>query len=581
MAKPGRWDSSGRPEHQHAPHEHHADLHARERGQVDPLGPQQPVHAEARGEYALERAGLGLFDEHAARARGREHDEHDRDAGGIERDHRTLAFLAQHGLLLIPNRHHRVGVGVREPEQARAADLQGRALQQSAHHLRRHRVARVVQHERFHAAAAEAHDGRVDAGGQDQPSRDLAFLHQLLGERTRDALAGDVLVRVTPGPHADHAQPRIRRECRDQRPAVVRVRLVGHRHRHAAGAGDAAALGPEDDREDREERDRHHERQHLRAAIAAELLPRVTDECADHSRSSFPVKARNAACSVAPRTSRSRTPSPAACSRASSGGSSPATSRISAVSTPPPFSARNPAGGVGGSVLERQPHATPGEPGLHDQLGQRARGDGTAVVHDDDALAARLGLFQVVRGEQQGGAGAAQAFQHVVDLLAALRVHTDGGLVQQHELRLVQHAAGEVQPALHAAGELLHHAGRALGEPGPLQRPRCTFVQFLPLEPVHAPERLQVLARIQQRVERVLLWNDAQFGARLAGCEHMPEQRHRAAVQAHAAGDGADQRGLAGAIRPQQSQHLALAERERHAVERARGAEALACIANL
>ncbi len=66
---------------------------------------------------------------------------------------------------------------------------------------------------------------------------------------------------------------------------------------------------------------------------------------------------------------------------------------------------------------------------------------------------------------------AAKRGEHLVDALAALRIDADGGLVEQHERRLVQQAAGDVQPALHAAGESFRRLAGAVLEIGPLERP--------------------------------------------------------------------------------------------------------------
>ena len=48
----------------------------------------------------------------------------------------------------------------------------------------------------------------------------------------------------------------------------------------------------------------------------------------------------------------------------------------------------------------------------------------------------------------------AQVGEHVVDAVAALRIDADGRLVEQHDARPVHDAAGDVEAAPHAAGEL-------------------------------------------------------------------------------------------------------------------------------
>jgi hypothetical protein len=67
-----------------------------------------------------------------------------------------------------------------------------------------------------------------------------------------------------------------------------------------------------------------------------------------------------------------------------------------------------------------------------------------------------LGLFHVVGGIEQGLAAFLEGFQVVEDGVAALRVHAHGRLVEQEQLRVVEHCGGQVEAAHHAAAEPLH-----------------------------------------------------------------------------------------------------------------------------
>ena len=51
------------------------------------------------------------------------------------------------------------------------------------------------------------------------------------------------------------------------------------------------------------------------------------------------------------------------------------------------------------------------------------------------AVAEALGFFHVVRGVDDGGAFVAQAFDHLEDAVARLRIDAHGGLVEQHKAR--------------------------------------------------------------------------------------------------------------------------------------------------
>src|SRR5437867_4142662 len=99
-----------------------------------------------------------------------------------------------------------------------------------------------------------------------------------------------------------------------------------------------------------------------------------------------------------------------------------------------------------------------------DQLARRAlRGD-LRLVHDDEAVAELLGLVHVVRREDKRGAALLQAVEAVPDKVPGLRVEARRRLVEEHELRLVDQAAGDRQAALHAAREMLDDVAAALGQ---------------------------------------------------------------------------------------------------------------------
>ena len=61
--------------------------------------------------------------------------------------------------------------------------------------------------------------------------------------------------------------------------------------------------------------------------------------------------------------------------------------------------------------------------------------------------------------------------EHVVDALAALRIDADRRLVEQHDARPVEDAAGDVEAPLHAAGELLDRLAARSASAGALERP--------------------------------------------------------------------------------------------------------------
>ena len=85
--------------------------------------------------------------------------------------------------------------------------------------------------------------------------------------------------------------------------------------------------------------------------------------------------------------------------------------------------------------------------------GRRVEGLDFAVVDDGDAIAV-LGLFHVVGGHENGDADlVAQPADVAPHGVARLRVEAGRRFVEEQDGRVMQQAAGDLQPSLHAAGE--------------------------------------------------------------------------------------------------------------------------------
>ena len=79
------------------------------------------------------------------------------------------------------------------------------------------------------------------------------------------------------------------------------------------------------------------------------------------------------------------------------------------------------------------------------------------AVDDGDVAAERLGLFQIVRREDDGGAVLVDLAQELPHRAADLDVHAGRRLIEDQQARLVHQRARDHQPALHAAGQAARH----------------------------------------------------------------------------------------------------------------------------
>lgn len=110
--------------------------------------------------------------------------------------------------------------------------------------------------------------------------------------------------------------------------------------------------------------------------------------------------------------------------------------------------------------------------------------DDMAAVDDGDALGEPVGLFEVVRGEQDGQAlVAGEARDLVPHRGAGLRVEAGGGLVEEEDLGPVDEAERHVEAALHAARVALDLASGGVGEVEAVEEFGDAPVQAAPRRP--------------------------------------------------------------------------------------------------
>ena len=160
----------------------------------------------------------------------------------------------------------------------------------------------------------------------------------------------------------------------------------------------------------------------------------------------------------------------------------------------------------------------------------------------------------------------AKGFNHLEDAVARLGIDADGGLVHEHQARMVDEAGSHVEASLHAAGECAGKVVGAVFKRGPVEAPGRRRRRALAGKAVVAAEGAQIFLGGQARIDGELLRNPAQRRARSERAGRRAENCDAAGVGNDSAGNGADERALAGAVRAEQAQAFAGGERKRYTV---------------
>ena len=198
-------------------------------------------------------------------------------------------------------------------------------------------------------------------------------------------------------------------------------------------------------------------------------------------------------------------------------------------------------------------------------------------MDDADPVGELVGLVQILRGQEHGGAGADQVADQVPDLEAAARIDAGGRLVQEQHVGPAHQRRGQVQAPLHAARIGAHQPVGVGRQRDPLQHLRGAFARDASAQVVQPAYHLDGLPAGQVLVHRRELAGKADAGADRDRIAHDVDagDRGRAAVGLEQRGQHADQRGLAGAVRPQQGVDDAGLDLQADAGQRLDGAESL------
>ncbi|SUA41734.1 Uncharacterised protein [Nocardia africana] len=209
-----------------------------------------------------------------------------------------------------------------------------------------------------------------------------------------------------------------------------------------------------------------------------------------------------------------------------------------------------------------------------------ALGDHRALVDDDDVVAEDVGLFQILRGQQNRDALLLERVDQIPHTLAAARVQAGGRLVEEDHLRAHHQPAGDVDATAHTAGVVPHRALTGADQVEFLEQGVGAAAGVL-LGQTHQPaEQFEVLASGEVLVQRRVLprhHDRAPHPGRI-GDHVVPGHRGAARIGPQQGGQDLDRGGLAGAVGSEDAQHRGAGRGETDALQRLHLAEGFAHI---
>jgi hypothetical protein len=226
-------------------------------------------------------------------------------------------------------------------------------------------------------------------------------------------------------------------------------------------------------------------------------------------------------------------------------------------------------------VGERQHDA--GAPGLVLELGRRAGRDHPTAVDHDDLVGERVGLLEVLRGEQQRGAAADQLAQHLPELGPAPRVEPGGRLVEEQHRRRRDQAHRQVESTPHPSGVGLGDPVGGVAERELLEQLVGQRTDLPARDAVETADQPDVLPAGEELVDRGSLAGEAHAATNPVGVLDDVVTGNRAgATGRHAqGGEHPDGGRLARAVGPEHAQHGPPRDAEAHAIDSDRLPEVL------
>ena len=196
--------------------------------------------------------------------------------------------------------------------------------------------------------------------------------------------------------------------------------------------------------------------------------------------------------------------------------------------------------------------------------------DDAALVDDGDVAAKLFGFLEIMRGEDDRGAGAVDFKQEIPHRAAQFDIDPGGGLVENQQPRLVHQRPGDHHAPLHAAGK----RARALVALVPQAELFEVFLAArggeLARQAVVARLGSHHIADFLELAEVDLLGHDAEVELGLVdmGIDIAAENPHLARGFGDEGGEYADEGRFAGAVGPEQGEEIPLPDFEGNAFQR-------------
>src|SRR5208282_751278 len=154
-------------------------------------------------------------------------------------------------------------------------------------------------------------------------------------------------------------------------------------------------------------------------------------------------------------------------------------------------------------------------------------------------------------------------------LFARLEIDADRRFVQQQHRGTMNNSTGEVEKALHAAGECMHGILCPVAEAHLLQRPLAALLRVVARESLHTGEMPYVLCGAQRRVQRERLRHQPKRAPKPApvGLWRLTIDQNTTAIGSKQSGKDRERGGLARAIGSQQPGNFTGPQRQADIVE--------------